>query len=54
MKGYVGVRPWGCGRVIQEGEDGVHGWGVSDCGKKGGGWDVCRNEGDFSCGLDVS
>ena len=40
MKGDAWVGPRGCCRVVQEGEDGVHGWDIGDGGEDGGGGDV--------------
>ena len=40
MEGDAVVRPWRCGRVIGEGEDGVHGRYIGDGREDRGGGNV--------------
>ena len=40
VEGDVVMRPWRCGRVVGEGEDGVEGWNFGDGEENRGGGKV--------------
>ena len=54
MEGDAVVGPWGCGRVVGEGEDRVKGRNFGDGQENRAGGKVRRDHGDFVCEFRVA